>query len=97
VVNLNRIFEAAGEILQGASDVAVVHNWLSMDDEGALRSVQTQVQSSQTPDIDRLDATLLSMAAGHPERDVRLRLVKLYAVFKTVETLRYETFRGFPA
>ena len=29
--------------------------------------------------------------------EVRVRLIKFYAMFKIVEMLRYERFRGFPA
>jgi hypothetical protein len=96
-VDLSRIFAVAGEVLQGASDAAIINNWLSMDDQGAISSIQAQVTSSPTADVDRLDGALLTMAATHFDRGIRTRLVKFYAIFKIVELLRYEEFRGFPA
>jgi hypothetical protein len=32
-----------------------------------------------------------------PDPEVRVRPIKFYAMFKIVEMLRYERFRGFPA
>jgi hypothetical protein len=95
-MSLGRIFEVAGEVLQGVGDAAIVNNWLGMDDDGAFRSIQAQVASSSITDIDRLDGALLALASTHLDRDVRRRLVKFYAIFKIVETLRFQEFRGFP-
>jgi hypothetical protein len=96
-MDLSRILATAGQVLQGVSDGAVINNWLSMDDEGALDAVKAQVSSSSVSDIDRLDGVLLTMSATHFDPSVRMRLVKLYAMFKIVEVLRFQEFRGFPA
>jgi len=96
-MDLSRILTAAGEVLQGVSDAAIINSWLSMDDDGAISSIRAQVTSSPTADVDRMDGALLTMAATHFDRAVRTRLVKFYAMFKIVELLRYEEFRGFPA
>ena len=45
----------------------------------------------------RLDGFLLETASSHIDPEVRVRLIKFYAMFKIVEMLRYERFRGFPA
>ena len=45
----------------------------------------------------RLDGFLLETASSHIDPEVRARLIKFYAMFKIVEMLRYERFRGFPA
>ena len=52
---------------------------------------------SRTPDVTRLDGFLLETASSHLDPEVRVRLIKFYAMFKIVEMLRYERFRGFPA
>ena len=65
-----------------------------MDDVCAIRA---QVESSRTPDVTRLDGFLLETASSHIDPEVRVRLIKFYAMFKIVEMLRYERFRGFPA
>jgi len=44
-----------------------------------------------------LDGFLLETASSHIDPEVRVRLIKFYAMFKIVEMLRYERFRGFPA
>jgi hypothetical protein len=96
-MDLQRLLNAAGEVLQGVSDAAIINNWLAMEDDGAIRCITAQVTSSSTADIDRLDGALLAMAAGHVDRAVRIRLVKFYTMFKIVEMLRYQEFRGFPS
>ena len=95
-MDLSRILSAAGEVLQGVSDSAIISNWLSMDDDGAMTAIRAQVVSSSTADVDRLDGALLTMASTHFDPAARIRLVKFYAMFKIVEVLRYEEFRGFP-
>jgi hypothetical protein len=96
-VDISRILSTAGEVLQGVNDAAIINNWLAMDDNGAIRSIQAQVSSSSTADIDRLDGALLLMAATNFDRGARVRLVKFYAMFKITETVRYQEFRGFPS
>jgi hypothetical protein len=92
-----RIFETTGAVLQGMSDTAVVNNWLRMEDDGAFVSIVTQVKSSSTADVDRLDGVLLSLAATNFNPDTRRRLIKFYTIFKIAELERYQEFRGFPA
>jgi hypothetical protein len=91
-----KILEATGSVLRGVSDAAIISNWLQMDDQQAFASIATQVKSSSTEDIDRLDGALLSMATTRLSADDRQRLIKFYVIFKIVETERYREFRGFP-
>lgn len=95
-MDLSRILTSAGQVLQGMSDGAVINNWLSMNDDGALDAIKAQVASSSVDDIDRIDGVLLAMAATHYDPSVRVRLVKFYAMFKIVEVLRFQEFRGYP-
>jgi hypothetical protein len=95
-MDLSNLVNTADRVCQGLSDGAVIANWLSMDDDGALNVIKAQVASSSTEDIDRLDEALLVTAATHFDPAARVRLVRFYAMFKIVELLRYETFRGFP-
>jgi hypothetical protein len=95
-MDLRRLIAVTGQALQGASDAAIISNWLSLTDDGALAGIRTQVAASSTDDIDRLDAALLTTAATNFDPSVRVRLVKFYAMFKIVEVLRYDEFRGFP-
>ena len=60
-------------------------------------AIRAQVESSRTPDVTRLDGFLLETASSHIDPEVRVRLIKFYAMFKIVEMLRDERFRGFPA
>jgi hypothetical protein len=76
---------------------AIVSDWLSMDDVSAICAIRAQVESSRSPDVTRLDGFLLDTASSHIDPEVRARLIKFYAMFKIVEMLRYERFRGFPA
>lgn len=92
-----RILATTGTLLQGMSDTAVINNWLRMDDDGAFASIVTQVRSSPTTDVDRLDAVLLSLTATNFDVDTRRRLIKFYTIFKIAEFERYQEFRGFPA
>ena len=102
-MDLARFLSVAGEALRdaGASaavrDAAIVSDWLSMDDISAICAIRAQVESSRTADVTRLDGFLLATASSHIDPEARARLVKFYAMFKIVEMLRYERFRGFPA
>ena len=95
-MDLSRILNTAGQVLQGMNDGAVINNWLSMNDDGALDAIKAQVASSSVADIDRMDGVLLAMAATHYDPSVRVRLIKFYTMFKIVEVLRFQEFRGFP-
>jgi len=95
-MNWGEVIRGVGEVFQGISDAAVVDNWLRMDDDGAFSSIEAQVSSSPTEAVDRLDQALLARASMTASRDDRTRLIKFYAFFKTVETVRYQQFRGFP-
>ena len=68
-----------------------------MDEVSAICAIRAQVELSHTDDVTRLDGFLLATASSHIDPEVRARLVKFYAMFKIVEMLRYERFRGFPA
>jgi cell division septum initiation protein DivIVA len=77
-------------------DAAIVSDWLSMDEVSAICTIRAHIESSHAHDVTRLDGFLLAMASSHIDPEVRARLVKFYAMFKIVEMLRYERFRGFP-
>jgi hypothetical protein len=96
MVDWGKLVETTGAVLRGMGDIAIINNWLQMDDGGAFTSIATQVTSSPTQDVDRLDNALLSFAATNSDADVRRRLIKFYTVFKMVEMERYQEFRGFP-
>ena len=100
-MDLSRFRAVVGGALDGVgdsaiNDSAVIGDWLSMDEIDAISAIKEHVDSSAAADLDRLDSTLLTMAATHYDLAVRIRLVKFYAMFKIVELLRYEKFRGFP-
>ena len=102
-MDLARFLAVAGEPLRDVSDsavlrdAAIIRDWLSMDDVSAICAIRAQVESSRSPDVTRLDGFLLETASSHIDPEVRVRLIKFYAMFKIVEMLRYERFRGFPA
>jgi hypothetical protein len=96
MVDWGRVLAATGEVMRGISDAAIVNNWLEKDDEGAFIAIVTQVSTSSTDEVDRLDAALLSFAASTFDAGVRRRLIKFYAIFKIAEIRRYQEFRGFP-
>jgi hypothetical protein len=102
-MDLARFLSVAGEALREADtsaavrDAAIVSDWLSMDEVSAICAIRAQVESSHADDVTRLDGFLLATASSHIDPEVRVRLVKFYAMFKIVEMLRYERFRGFPA
>ena len=102
-MDLARFLAVSGEPLRDVSDsavlrdAAIVSNWLSMDDVSAICAIRAQVESSRSPDVTHLDGFLLETASSHIDPEVRVRLIKFYAMFKIVEMLRYERFRGFPA
>ena len=102
-MDLARFLAVAGEPLRDVSDsavlrdAAIVSDWLSVDDVSAICAIRAQVDSSRTPDVTSLDCFLLETASSHIDPEVRVRLIKFYAMFKIVEMLRYERFRGFPA
>jgi hypothetical protein len=96
MVDWGKLLETTGTVLRGVSDAAIINNWLQMDDQGAFASIATQVRSSSTSDIDRLDEALLAHAAANFNAEVRQRLIKFYVVFKLVEADRFGGFRGFP-
>jgi hypothetical protein len=90
-----RVLAATGEVVHGISD-AVVSDWLEKEDGEAYTSIVTQVSTSPTEEVDRLDAALLSFATTNLNPGVRQRLIKFYAIFKITEIRRYQAFRGFP-
>jgi hypothetical protein len=95
-MELSIFLTAAGGVLQEAGESAIIGNWLSMDEIDAISAIRAQVDASPAAEVKRLDAALLTMASTHFDPSVRIRLVKFYAMFKIVELLRFEKFRGFP-
>jgi hypothetical protein len=95
-MDLSRVLAETDGALQDVSDAAVIADWISMDDIEAFSAIMTQVKTSHTADVERLDSLLRGMTANHFDPAVRARLVKFYAMFKIVELLRYEKFHGFP-
>jgi hypothetical protein len=96
MVDWGRVLATTGEVLRGISDAAIINNWLEKDDEGAFVAIVSQVYTSSTEEVDRLDAALLSLAASNFNVDVRRRLIKFYTIFKIAELRRYQEFLGFP-
>jgi hypothetical protein len=96
VVDRERVPAGSDEDPRGPSDSATVDFWLAKSDEGAFTGIVTQVGTSSIDELDRLDAALLSLATMNGSPDVRLRLIKFYAIFKIAEMQRYREFRGFP-
>jgi hypothetical protein len=96
VVDWGRVLAGAGDVPRGLSDAAVISSWLARSDERAFTGIVTQVGTSSADELDRLDAALLSLATKNSSPDVRLRLIKFYALFKVAEMQRYREFRGFP-
>lgn len=102
-MDLARFLSVAGDALQdidapdAVRGAAVVGDWLALDDLSAICAIRAWVESSPPADVTRLDGFLLATAGSHIDPEVRTRLVKFYAMFKIVEMLRYEGFRGFPA
>jgi len=96
MMDWGRVLATTGDAPRGISDAAIIRNWLEKDDEGAYTSIVTQVSTSSTDEVDRLDAALLSLATLNSNVDARCRLIKFYAMFKIVEMRRYQEFRGFP-
>ena len=96
-MDLSIFLTAAGGLLLQAGDSAVISDWLSMNEPDAITAIRAQVDSSSAADLERLDTTLLTLASTHFDPAVRVQLVKFYAMFKIVELLRFERFRGFPA
>jgi hypothetical protein len=95
-MDLSIFLTAAGGVLHEVSESAIISEWLAMDEIDAISAIRTQVDSSPAAELDRLDAALLTMASDHVDPAERIRLVKFYAMFKIVELLRFEKFRGFP-
>jgi hypothetical protein len=95
-MDLSRFPAETDGALQDVSHAAVITDWISMDDISAFSAIMTQVNTSQTADVERLDSLLRGMAVNHVDQAVRARLVKFYAMFKIFELLRYEKFHGFP-
>ena len=93
-MDLARFLAVAGEPLR---DVSSSSQRLASGRRSAICAIRAQVESSRTPDVTRLDGFLLETASSHIDPEVRVRLIKFYAMFKIVEMLRYERFRGFPA
>lgn len=96
VTDRGRTLVGEGEVSEGLSDAAVISNWLAKSDQGAFTGIVTRVGTSSTDELDRLDAALLSLATTNADLDVRLRLIKFYAILKIAEMQRYREFRGFP-
>lgn len=92
----NRILSATGLVLRGFSDTQIINHWLVLPDEDAFAEVVAYATSSDTEDVDRLDASLLGLAATNYAPETRSRLIKFYAIFKIAEMSRYQEFRGFP-
>jgi hypothetical protein len=96
MVDWGRVLATTGEVLRGISDAAIINNWLEKTDAGAFASIVTQVNTSSTEEVDRLDASLLHVTATNFSADTRRRLIMFYAIFKMAEMQRYQQFRGFP-
>ena len=96
-MDLSVFLTAAGGLRQETGDPAVIGDWLSRDEVDAISAIRARVESAPAAGLDRLETALLTMAAAHFDPAVRVQLVKFYAMFKIVELLRFEKFRGFPA
>jgi hypothetical protein len=95
-VNWRQALPSARGIDRGPGDAGIIDGWLERGDEDAFASVVSRVSASSTTQVDLLDAALLAQAATSLNPDIRLRLIKFYAIFKIAETRRYREFRGFP-
>ena len=96
-MDLSMFLTAAGGVLQEHGDSAVISNWLSLGEVDAIIAIRAHVESAPVADLDRFEETLLTLASAHFDPAARVRLVKFYAMFKIVELLRFEKFRGCPA
>jgi hypothetical protein len=83
VTDWGRVLAEEGEVPQEQGDAAVISNWLAKSDQCAFTGIVTRVNTSSTDELDRLDSPLLSLATTNGSPDVRLRLIKFYAIFKS--------------
>jgi hypothetical protein len=90
------IIKGVGTFIEGASNVTVISQWLEMEERDALNSIEEFVRRSAVERIDSIDISLLQMAHIYIDSDARLKLIKFYAFFKLVETMRFNSWRGFP-
>jgi hypothetical protein len=97
MVDWRKFLETTGAVVRGVSAVAIINNWLQMNDRDAFASIAAQVSSSSTEVVDDLDAVLLSTASASFNADRCRRLIKFYTIFKIAELERYQEWRGFPS
>lgn len=90
------IIEGAGKFLGALANVNVISEWLKMDETDALNSIEEFVRNVSTERIDSMDADLLNRCNFEFDAYNRTRLIKFYAMFKLVEFVKYQKFRGFP-
>lgn len=89
-----------GALLEGAAGFAAgakIGEWLGMSEEEAFASIVEFVEKYPQESIDFMDEALLQQAVYQVQPETRLRLVKLYTIFKIAEFAQYGRFRGFPS
>lgn len=96
MVDWGKFLETTGAVVRGVNAVAIINNWLQMNDRDAFASIASQVRSSSTDLVDDLDTALLSTASTSFDANRCRRLIKFYTIFKIAELERYQEWRGFP-
>ncbi|WP_322769556.1 hypothetical protein [Frankia sp. Cr1] len=91
----DKIINTANKFFQDLNDATVINGWLGMDDDGAYASIKQYVLQAGIIDIDRMDEALFTASTSSLQQ-ARPRVVKFYTLFKIVETVRFDQFRGFP-
>lgn len=94
--DLGDIIRGVGAFFEGASNGAIINNWLEMPQREALNSIEEFIKNASSEQIDSMDASLLQIAHMHLSPENRMQLIKFYAFYKLVEYHRFQKWRGFP-
>lgn len=90
------IIEGVGRFLEGASNGVIINQWLELEENDALNSIEEFIKRATSSQIDSMDASLLQVAHIHLNGESRMQLIKYYAFFKLLEFHRFQQWRGFP-
>ncbi|MFN8443263.1 MAG: hypothetical protein U0175_20980 [Caldilineaceae bacterium] len=70
-----------GNFIQRRALGALVRQWLELQEPEQIAAMNLYCRQSSATEIESMATTLLHVAAGYPNSDVRRKLVRAYALF----------------
>ncbi len=94
-MNLSDFIKGAGDVLSGLSLGQKFHQWLSMNENEALNSIEEFVNTSTKEQILTMDQLFYGAIRVSILPDQKIQLTKYYTLFRVCEFNKFREWRGF--